>query len=109
VTLDINEARSALAKYLHYYQRWDNHCRSIRLEKKFQKKLEAIAKKEVEGKRGSWIDWEHLKKAGKLLAECRYTLKYTYPRAYFMVNISHFLVSKFFDFFPIFYVFLIGK
>ena len=35
-------------------------------------------------KRGTWIDWEHLKSSGKLLARCRYTLKYTYPKAYMM-------------------------
>ena len=35
-------------------------------------------------KRGTWINWEHLKSCGKLLARCRYTLKYTYPKAYMM-------------------------
>lgn len=84
-----NDARQALSKYLHYFQRWDNHCRSLRLEKKFQKKLESIASKEIANRRGSWIDWEHLKDAAKLLALCRYTLKYTYPRAYFMVRKQH--------------------
>lgn len=93
-TSNLNAARSALSKYLHYFQRWDNHCRSLRLEKKFQLKLAAIAQNEVESRRGSWIDWEHLKKAGNLLAQCRYTLKYTYPRAYFMVSEIDFNLSK---------------
>ena len=48
------------------------------------RKKDTLAKKEVAEKRGTWIDWEHLKSSGKLLARCRYTLKYTYPKAYMM-------------------------
>ena len=33
---------------------------------------------------GTWIDWQYLQNAAKLLAECRYTLQYTYPYAYYM-------------------------
>jgi len=78
------DSRVSLSKYLHYFQRWENHCRSLKLEKKFMEKLDTLAKKEVAEKRGTWIDWEHLKSSGKLLARCRYTLKYTYPKAYMM-------------------------
>jgi len=78
------DARVSLTKYLHYFQRWENHCRSLKLEAKFLAKLEQIAQKEVAEKRGTWIDWEHVNVSGKLLAKCRYTLKYTYPKAYFM-------------------------
>ncbi|KAE8293222.1 E3 ubiquitin-protein ligase ARIH2 [Larimichthys crocea] len=33
---------------------------------------------------GTWIDWQYLHNAAKLLAKCRYTLQYTYPYAYYM-------------------------
>jgi len=33
---------------------------------------------------GTWIDWQYLLDAANLLAKCRYTLKYTYPYAYYM-------------------------
>jgi len=33
---------------------------------------------------GTWIDWQYLIDAANLLAKCRYTLKYTYPYAYYM-------------------------
>lgn len=33
---------------------------------------------------GTWIDWQYLQNAAKLLAKCRYTLQYTYPYAYYM-------------------------
>ena len=54
------------------------------MEKNFQRNLAEIAKSEVQKSNGTWIDWAHLKGAGKVLAQCRYTLKFTYPRAYFM-------------------------
>lgn len=31
----------------------------------------------------TWIDWQYLFTAASLLAKCRYTLKYTYPFAYY--------------------------
>merc|ERR1712179_140039 len=33
---------------------------------------------------GTWIDWQYLFDAAKLLAKCRYTLQYTYPYAYYI-------------------------
>ena len=36
------------------------------------------------GGSGTWIDWQYLFDAARLLARCRYTLQYTYPYAYYM-------------------------
>ena len=36
------------------------------------------------GTEGTWIDWQCLLDAARLLARCRYTLQYTYPYAYYM-------------------------
>lgn len=33
---------------------------------------------------GTWIDWQYLWDAARLLKRCRYTLQYTYPFAYYM-------------------------
>lgn len=33
---------------------------------------------------GTWIDWQYLWDAARLLKRCRYTLQYTYPYAYYM-------------------------
>ncbi|CBY22151.1 unnamed protein product [Oikopleura dioica] len=79
-----SDTRASLSKYLHYFQRWDNHSSSLKMEKNFQRNLQEIAASEVQKSNGTWIDWAHLKGAGKVLAQCRYTLKFTYPRAYFM-------------------------
>lgn len=35
----INEARKALQKYLFYYERWDNHARSLKLEQQTLEKI----------------------------------------------------------------------
>ena len=37
--LEKTDSRVSLSKYLHYFQRWENHCRSLKLEKKFMEKL----------------------------------------------------------------------
>lgn len=79
-----NLAREALKKYLHYYGRWHNHDKSLKLEEELLQQLnEKIAAKVSEGQ-SSWIDWQYIVDAAKHLTKCRYTLKYTYPYAYYM-------------------------
>lgn len=36
----------------------------------------------------TWIDWQYLFVAASLLAKCRYTLKFTYPLAFYMPGSS---------------------
>lgn len=80
----MSQARSALKKYLHYYGRWDNHDKSPQLEQELLQQLnEKITAKVNEGK-SSWIDWQFLLDAARQLTKCRYTLKYTYPLAYYL-------------------------
>lgn len=80
----IFQAREALKKYLHYYERWENHSKSLKLEEQTLEKLRTRINDKVMAGLGTWIDWQHLFKAAELLAKCRYTLQYTYPYAYFM-------------------------
>ncbi|XP_059481460.1 potential E3 ubiquitin-protein ligase ariadne-2 isoform X2 [Neocloeon triangulifer] len=79
------QAREALKKYLHYYERWENHSKSLKLEEQHLKKVtKKITGKVMNSGSGTWIDWQYLLDAAELLAKCRYTLQYTYPFAYYM-------------------------
>ncbi|KRT83485.1 hypothetical protein AMK59_3084, partial [Oryctes borbonicus] len=78
------QAREALKKYLHYYERWENHSKSLKLEAETLEKLRLKINQKVMANLGTWIDWQYLFVAANLLAKCRYTLQYTYPYAYFM-------------------------
>jgi len=81
------KAREALKKYLFYYERWENHARSLRLEEQTLEKIKARVQERVmqSSSTGStWIDWQYLLDAAALLAKCRYTLQYTYPYVYYM-------------------------
>jgi ariadne-2 len=80
------QAREALKKYLHYYERWENHSKSLQLEQQTLDRLKVrINEKVMKGLNSStWIDYQYLFVAATLLAKCRYTLQYTYPYAYYM-------------------------
>jgi len=78
------QAREALKKYLHYYERWENHSKSMKLEAQTLAKIKTRINEKVMGCCGTWIDWQYLLDAAALLAKCRYTLQYTYPYAYYM-------------------------
>ncbi|KAG5890979.1 hypothetical protein JTB14_037965 [Gonioctena quinquepunctata] len=78
------QAREALKKYLHYYERWENHSKSLKLEEQTLEKLRTRINHKVMSGLGTWIDWQYLFTSANLLAKCRYTLQYTYPYAYYM-------------------------
>lgn len=108
------QAREALKKYLHYYERvstivficfpfcslfhsvhksvhivsshcqWENHSKSLKLEEQTTEHIKMRINHKVMNASGTWIDWQHLFEAASLLARCRYTLQYTYPYAYYM-------------------------
>ena len=63
---------------------WENHSRSLKLEAVTLEKIKNRITEKVMGGSGTWIDWQYLFDAAKLLARCRYTLQYTYPYAYYM-------------------------
>uniref|UniRef100_A0A8D9ETM3 RBR-type E3 ubiquitin transferase n=1 Tax=Cacopsylla melanoneura TaxID=428564 RepID=A0A8D9ETM3_9HEMI len=84
------QAREALKKYLHYYERWENHAKSLKLESALIDKIKSRIHSKVMTSSGTWIDWQYLIDASTLLARCRYTLQYTYPYAYYMESsVSH--------------------
>lgn len=77
-------ARNALEKYLHYFQRWENHAKSLALEDQTRQKIQERINEKVMQNVGTWIDWQYLLDAANLLKRCRYTLQYTYPTAYYL-------------------------
>ena len=82
------KARAALEKYLFYYNRvrksnnfpvkrslfiiqWENHRKSLELEKEMLKKInERIEEKVTQGE-GTWIDWQYLKDAATHLTKVK--------------------------------------
>uniref|UniRef100_A0A671YWY2 RBR-type E3 ubiquitin transferase n=1 Tax=Sparus aurata TaxID=8175 RepID=A0A671YWY2_SPAAU len=78
------QAREALKKYLFYFERWENHNKSLQLEAQTYQRIQEKIQERVMNNLGTWIDWQYLHNAAKLLAKCRYTLQYTYPYAYYM-------------------------
>ncbi|KAL8582056.1 putative E3 ubiquitin-protein ligase ariadne-2 [Nucella lapillus] len=78
------QAREALKKYLFYFERWENHAKSLQLEEQTLQKITLRINNKVMENEGTWIDWQYLQSAAALLKKCRYTLQYTYPYAYYM-------------------------
>ncbi|ELU14866.1 hypothetical protein CAPTEDRAFT_207577 [Capitella teleta] len=78
------QAREALKKYLFYFERWENHAKSLKLEEETLKKILQRIEEKVMNNSGTWIDWQYLLNAAELLKKCRYTLQYTYPYAYYL-------------------------
>ncbi|XP_067014789.2 potential E3 ubiquitin-protein ligase ariadne-2 [Anabrus simplex] len=78
------QAKEALKRYLHYYERWENHSKSLKLEEQTLLKIKLHINKKIMNSSGTWIDWQYLLDASALLAKCRYTLQFTYPYAYYM-------------------------
>ncbi|MCI4380698.1 hypothetical protein PGIGA_G00243020 [Pangasianodon gigas] len=78
------QAREALKKYLFYFERWENHNKSLQLEAQTYQRIQEKIHERVMNNLGTWIDWQYMQNAAKLLAKCRYTLQYTYPYAYYM-------------------------
>uniref|UniRef100_A0A914EBJ1 RBR-type E3 ubiquitin transferase n=1 Tax=Acrobeloides nanus TaxID=290746 RepID=A0A914EBJ1_9BILA len=78
------KARRALEKYLHYFERFENHAKSLKMEEELRRKIKQKIDYKVSHHQGTWIDWQYLHDAASLLTKCRYTLQYTYPFAYYM-------------------------
>lgn len=78
------QAREALKKYLFYFERYENHSKSLKLEEQTLKKIRERIQEKVMSSSGTWIDWQYLLDAASLLKKCRYTLQYTYPYAYYL-------------------------
>jgi ariadne-2 len=67
VKVKVTSAREALKKYLFYYERWENHHRSLLLEEQTREKIATHIKEHVTAGHGTWIDWQYLLDAADLL------------------------------------------
>lgn len=92
---------------LRFHLQWHNHDKSLKLEEDLLQQLNDKIEAKVREGQSSWIDWQYIVEAAKHLTkvregrghgrpchhpcpvslpcvQCRYTLKYTYPYAYYM-------------------------
>ncbi|XP_065829261.1 E3 ubiquitin-protein ligase arih1-like [Oscarella lobularis] len=76
-------SRASLDRYLFYYNRYANHLRSAKLEKKLN---DSIKKKmdELQRRGMTWIEVQFLTKAVDVLCMSRETLMYTYVFAFYL-------------------------
>jgi ariadne-1 len=87
---NFQNARAALEKYMHYFQRFQNHERSLKLELKLKEKsLEKIEHLQTSSTiYSSWIDIDYVENAVEQLIQCRTILKYSYVCAYYLEDVS---------------------
>ncbi|CAF1037885.1 unnamed protein product [Rotaria sp. Silwood1] len=88
-----SEAREALARYMHYFTRYQAHHQSLELENKLLEQVEQ-RKKEMEAESMSYADRQSIQKAFEILQQCRCTLKYTYPFAYYLERNNQSLIFE---------------
>ncbi|KAG1676714.1 putative E3 ubiquitin-protein ligase ariadne-2 [Nymphon striatum] len=66
------KAREALKKYLFYFERWENHSKSLNLEKETLENIKARIDVKVMSQQGTWIDHQYLLDAATLLLKFEY-------------------------------------
>ena len=70
---------------MHYFTRYQTHNQSLELEGKLLEQVEK-RKKEMQAGAMSYTEQQALQKAFDVLQQCRRTLKYTYPFAYYLTR-----------------------
>lgn len=80
------DAKTELDRYLHYFQRYDNHDKSKKFAAQTASEMETLMTQLQErgGAGTSWIDVEFLRHACDAVFHCREVLKYTYVHAYYL-------------------------
>lgn len=75
---DIESARASLQRYTHYYNRYQNHMNSVRLDEKTMQAVNRYVNSNFDGGNITYLE-----DVAKTLFDCRYTLANTYVYAYF--------------------------
>jgi len=78
------DAKNELQKYLHFYQRFDNHHKAREFAIKSLPKIQSRMKNLQELKGGGFNDVAFLEKAVETVIECRKLLQWTYAMGYYM-------------------------
>ncbi|KAI0648414.1 hypothetical protein C8Q79DRAFT_955355 [Trametes meyenii] len=83
---DVSEttAKQNLEKWLFYFDRFNNHEISARLDEELCTRTEEKMVEWQETSKMSWIESTFMREAVNELTQCRLTLKWTYAMAYFL-------------------------
>lgn len=81
---DAQKAKVELDRYLHYYQRYIAHDRSLKFATSNREDAERRMLGIQEAGKSAWIDVQFLKQAVEQVIDCRRVLKYTYVLGYFL-------------------------
>jgi len=89
----MDKSRSSLERYLHYFNRFDSHKKSLKLEsnldEKCDRKVEAIQKSlESTNTQINYIEMNFFQTAVQSLLDCRKTLVYAYCFGYYLKPFS---------------------
>ena len=79
-----SEARQTLDKWLFYFDRFNNHELSAKLDRELCDRSEGKRLAVQETSALSWIEAAFVPDAVEELSECRLSLKWSYVMAYFM-------------------------
>ncbi|EKM56049.1 uncharacterized protein PHACADRAFT_174215 [Phanerochaete carnosa HHB-10118-sp] len=79
-----NEAKKNLEKWLFYFDRFNNHELSAKLDQDLCQRTEEKMLEVQETSQLSWIESKFMQQAVDVLTACRLTLKWSYAMAYFL-------------------------
>jgi len=82
----MNDAAVSLERWLFYYDRYNNHEVSSRLDEELVEKAEEKMLEIQENSSLSWIETHFMERAVEVLTKCRHTLKWSYVMAHFLVK-----------------------
>ncbi|KAH9935819.1 hypothetical protein B0H21DRAFT_699161 [Amylocystis lapponica] len=80
------EAKQTLDKWLFYFDRFNNHELSARLDQQLCERTEDKMVEVQETSQMSWIEAKFMQNAVDELTKCRVTLKWSYAMAYFLAQ-----------------------
>ncbi|KAI0692221.1 hypothetical protein BC835DRAFT_1358164 [Cytidiella melzeri] len=81
-----NEAKQNLERWLFYFDRFNNHELSAKLDKALLERTEERMLQVQETSQMSWIEAKFMEQAVDELTMCRLTLKWSYAMAYFLAK-----------------------
>ncbi|OCH90674.1 hypothetical protein OBBRIDRAFT_776647 [Obba rivulosa] len=82
---DMTTAKANLERWLFYFDRFNNHELSTRLDKELCERAAEKMDEILKTQQMSWIEAKFMENAVDELTKCRATLKWTYAMAYFLV------------------------
>jgi len=85
----VSASRAELARYTHYWERYQAHVQSLKFEEKTLADAKRRAEEMMRANKSSGADItssDYLVKAARTLTKCRRTLKYTYVHAFYLSN-----------------------